>query len=173
MEIFFVNNLGLPFGSGIIFFTALFLGGLVYGIIYSIKKAKCGTKYSLLSLAFILIGYASYAIILIRANYNPPINENNPSDVLSFVYYLKREQYGDRPLLYGPNFNAQLVDQQKGEPLYKKGEISMKIYDYKVINEFDPRGNTLLPRIHSRQPGHIALYRQMLEHAGRRTANYG
>ncbi|QHT68173.1 DUF2723 domain-containing protein [Rhodocytophaga rosea] len=162
MEIFFVNNLGLPFGSGILFFTVLFLGGLVYGIYYSIKKQNAVLNTSLLSLAFILIGYASYAIILIRAEYNPPINENNPSDVLTFVYYLKREQYGDRPLLYGPNFNAQLVDQQKGEPLYRKGETKYEIYDYKLINEFDPKGNTLLPRMHSRQPGHEQLYRQIV-----------
>jgi hypothetical protein len=162
VEIFFVNSLGLPFGSGIVFFVALFLAGLVYGIFYSIKKEQAVLNTALLSLAFILIGYASYAIILIRANYNPPINENNPNDVLSFVYYLKREQYGDRPLLYGPNFTAQLVDQQKGEPIYRKGKDKYEIYDYKLINEFDPRGNTLLPRVHSRQPGHARLYQQIL-----------
>lgn len=162
MEILFVNGMGLPFGSGIIFFTVLFLGALIYGIFYSERKQKVLLNTALLSTTFILIGYASYAIILIRAEYNPPINENNPSDVLSFVSYLKREQYGDRPLLYGPTFAAQLVDQKRGTPKYIRGENKYEVYDYDLINEFDPKGNILLPRIHSRQPGHTALYRQIL-----------
>lgn len=162
VEIFFVNTLGLPFGSGIIFFVALVLGGLIYGILYSTKKDKVLLNTALLSLTFILIGYASYTIVVIRANYNPPINENNPSDIISFVSYLKREQYGDRPLLYGPVYTAQLVDQKRGEPLYIKGVDKYEVYDYKLENEFDQRGNMLLPRIYSRQPGHAELYKQIL-----------
>ena len=88
IEIFFVNSLGLPFGSGVIFFALLVVGGLVYGIYYSIKHNKYVLNTSLLALAFILIGYSSYALAVIRSNYNPPIDENNPEEIISFVSYL-------------------------------------------------------------------------------------
>src|SRR3982751_446470 len=57
---------------------------------------------AMLSLVFVLIGYSSYLIVPIRSSFHPTINENNPEDVLSFVSYLKREQYGSRALLSGP-----------------------------------------------------------------------
>ncbi len=161
-EIFFVNSLGLPFGSGAAFFVILFLGSLIYGIYYSVRKEKPTLNTALLSLTVILIGYASYTMVLVRSNYNPPINENDPSDLLSFVSYLKREQYGDRPLLWGPSFTSELIDQKRGEPLYRKGKDKYEVYDYKTTNIYDPKGNMLLPRVFSRQDNHAQLYRQML-----------
>jgi len=98
IEIFFVNGIGLPFGSGVIFFLLLFFGSLIYGIIYSIKNNKYVLNTALLGLAFIMIGYSSYTMVVIRSNFNPPIDENNPEEIISFVSYLKREQYGSRPL---------------------------------------------------------------------------
>ena len=162
-EVFFVNNLSLPFGSGIIFFSILLVGSIVYGIFYSIKNQKRILNTSLLSLVFILIGYASYGIIVIRSNYNPPLNENDPENIISFVSYLKREQYGDRPLLKGPIFTAGYpIDFKKGEPLYRKGKDSYEIYDYKTEYEYDPKHVMLFPRIYSTQPQHIEQYRQWL-----------
>lgn len=163
MEIFFVNNLGLPFGSGIIFFAALFLGGLVYGIYYSIKSSNATLNTILVSFAFIVIGYSSYSIVLIRSNYNPPIDENNPEDVLSYVSYLKREQYGSRPLLHGQVFTADIVDQKKGAPVYTKGKDKYEISDYKLEYVYDPDHTTILPRAYSNQPGHVQRYREILD----------
>ncbi|TAG57592.1 MAG: DUF2723 domain-containing protein [Cytophagales bacterium] len=157
-EIFFVNGLGLPFGSGAFVFIVIIVGILVYGILYAIKTNKVLLNTSLLALAFVLIGYMCYTVILIRSNFNTPIDENNPEDVMSFVSYLKREQYGDRPLLYGPSYTAELVDQEKGAPLYRKGEKKYEIYDYKIINKFDPRHEILFPRLHSKQGGHAEEY---------------
>lgn len=162
MEIFFVNNLGLPFNSGIIFFIALFLGGLVYGIYYSIKSSNATLNTILVSFAFIIIGYSSYSIVLIRSNYNPPIDENNPEDVLSYVSYLKREQYGSRPLLHGQLFTADIVDQKKGAPVYTKGEDKYEISDYKLEYIYDPEHTSILPRAYSNQPGHVQRYREIL-----------
>lgn len=65
-DLFFVNTLGLGFGSGIIFFSLLLVGGLVFGIVYSIKKAKPILNIALISLGFIIFGYSSFAMILIR-----------------------------------------------------------------------------------------------------------
>ncbi len=116
----------------------------------------------LVSFAFILIGYSSYSIILIRSNYNPPIDENNPEDVMSYVSYLKREQYGSRPLLHGQYFTAELKDQKRGEAVYTKGKEKYEITDYKLDNIYDPKHTTILPRAYSNQPAHVKKYRSIM-----------
>ncbi len=160
-EIKFVNLLGLPFGSGTIFFVVAFLGALVYGIRYSQVKQNALLNTALLSLAFVLIGYSCYLLVLVRANYNPPINENNPDGTLSFVSYLKREQYGSRPLLYGPTFVSRPIKQNRGEPIYRKQGGKYAIIDYKPEYEYEPGTSMLLPRMYSTQANHPQLYRQM------------
>jgi membrane protein CcdC involved in cytochrome C biogenesis len=101
-ELLFTNGLGMPYGVGVSLFLILFLGALIGAIRYSILKNKVHLNVSLLALCFVLIGYLSYTLALVRSNYNTPLNENNPSNILNFVKYLKREQYGERSLLYGP-----------------------------------------------------------------------
>lgn len=162
MEIFFVNSIGLPFGSGIVVFSALFLGALIYGLLYSIKNQKVVLNTILLSLTFVLIGYGSYALIVIRANQDPVINENAPKDIISYVSYLKREQYGYRPLLHGQYFDAELKDQKEGEPIYLKGKDKYEIVDYSTVNVYDPDRSTILPRIYSTQDRHKQIYRSKL-----------
>ncbi len=162
VEIFFVNSIGLPFGSGIIFFIILFLGALVFGIRYSIQKEKVLLNTVLLSLVFILIGYGSYTLVIVRSNQDPIINENAPKDVISFVSYLKREQYGYRPLLHGQYFTAQLVSQEEGAPVYMKGKDKYEIVDYELKNTYDPAKTTILPRIYSTQENHKRIYRSKL-----------
>ncbi len=163
-EIFFVNNLGLPFNSGLIVFLLLLFGSLVYGIIYSEKKKKLILNTSLLSLAFILIGYASYMVVLIRSNYDTPIDENDPESLIQYVSYLKREQYGNRPLFKGQYFTADLISQTKGAPVYKKGEDKYEIKDWKVEYDYDPAHTTILPRMYSKSPdgGHQRRYREIM-----------
>jgi hypothetical protein len=161
-EIFFVNSLGLPFGSGAVFFTLALLGGLIYGIHYSQKNAKPILNTFLLATAFILIGYSSYAMIVIRSNFNTPINQNDPSDVMSYVRYLKREQYGSRPLLYGQYFTAQVVGYNEGDPVYVKGKDKYEVADHRISYKYAPKDQTILPRIYSTDPEHQKAYRQVL-----------
>jgi hypothetical protein len=161
-EIFFVNTIGLPFGSGIVFFVLIVIGSLVWGIIYTQKKAMGLLNTALLSLAFILIGYSSYSVIVIRSNFNPPIDQNNPENIISFVSYLKREQYGYRPLIHGQYFDAEIVDQKRGAPIYIKGDDKYIISEYRVNYVYDPNRTTLFPRAYSSNPNHVALYRQKM-----------
>ena len=158
----FVNSFGLPFASGMIFFITVLIAALAYGIYYTQKQGKAIANTVLLSFAFVLIGYSTYTIALIRSNYNPPINENNPSDVLNFTYYLKREQYGSRPLLYGPIYTAQLNEIKRGEPNYKVGKDKYEAYDFNPEYVWDNNGKMLLPRVWSQDPAHIGLYRSKL-----------
>ena len=103
MEVFFVNSMGFPFGSGAVVFIILFVSAVVFGIYYSIINQKVILNTSLLAFAFMMIGYMSYAIVLIRSNYNTPIDENNPEDIINYVSYLKREQYGSCLLYTSPS----------------------------------------------------------------------
>jgi hypothetical protein len=162
VERLFVNTLGLPFNSGVIFFTVVFLGMVGYGIVWSARQQRVSLNTSLLGLAFLLIGYASYMQVLVRANFNPPINENNPDDVLNFKAYQNREQYGSRSLLYGPVFTARPIDQKKGAPMWKKQGDKYVIFDYQPEYIYAPGDEMLFPRVYSSQLNHPQLYRQML-----------
>lgn len=159
-EIFFVNNLGMPFGSGVIFFILLLIGGLVFGIRRSHQKDQPLLNTFLLSTAFILIGYGSYATIVIRSNFDTPINENAPKDVMTFVRYLKREQYGSRPLVYGPYFTSRIVAVEDGAAVYSKGKDKYEITDRKTEVFYEPGGETILPRAWN--PEFKSQYRSIL-----------
>jgi len=159
-EVFFVNNLGLPFGSGIIFVALLVIVGVVYGIYYSQSRGKPILNTIMLSLAFILIGYSSYSLVVIRSSFNPPIDENNPDNIMNVVSYLKREQYGSRPLLYGQYFTAKVIDQKKGSPTYVRKGDKYVVSEYGIKNIYDPKQTTLLPRAWS--SAHAAAYREIM-----------
>ncbi len=161
-EIFFVNVLGLPFGSGVIAFMIVFLGALVYGVIWSHKRSKETLNTALLSFAFILIGYSCYALVVIRSSYDPPIDENDPENIMSFVSYLKREQYGSPPLIHGPYFTAEVIDRKIGAPVYVKGEEKYEIADYKLKYIYDPKQETIFPRVWSSSANHPQKYREIL-----------
>ncbi|AMM51627.1 glycosyltransferase [Rufibacter sp. DG15C] len=159
-EVIFVNSLGLPFGSGVIFFVALFIALLVWAIKYSTKKGNRLLHTALVCFVYILIGYSSYLIIPIRSGYDPTIDENDPENIVSFVSYLKREQYGDRPLLIGPQFNAEPVDQEIGADQYIKGPENYIKVDPKVEPVYNSADKVLLPRLYSNAPGHLQQYQK-------------
>lgn len=161
-EVFFVNSLGLPFGSGAIVFGSALLAALVWGIMYTQRKQIVILNTFLLATAFILIGYSSYTVVVIRSNFATPINENDPSDVMSFVSYLKREQYGSRPLLYGQLFTAELQGYEEGAPVYAKGKDKYEIKDHKITQKYDDKDMTFLPRVYSTDPDHQEVYRSIL-----------
>ncbi len=161
-EVFFVNSVGLPFSSGLWIFLVILLGGIWYGFRRSFQTASHLLNTAMLCFVFILIGYSSYLIVPIRSSYLPTINENAPNNVLSFVSYLKREQYGDRPILYGPQYSAAPVAQIPGDSIYVPNPRTGKYegVDRKIETEYDARDKVLLPRIYSNQAHHLSEYRK-------------
>lgn len=105
-EVAFVNSIGLPFYSGTIFFFALLILAFVWGIRYSNRRKKPLLNTILWSFVVLLIGYGSFATIVIRSNANTPLDENDPENLVTLHAYLKREQYGSWPVLYGPYWNS-------------------------------------------------------------------
>ncbi|GAB2697558.1 membrane protein [Hymenobacter frigidus] len=165
-EVFFINTIGLPFNSGLFIFLIVFIGLIWFGFRLSFQRRSQLLNTAMLAFVFILIGYSSYLIVPIRSSFQPTINENDPEDVLSFVSYLKREQYGSRPLLYGPQFNAQPVDYTLGAPRYARDP---KTNTYKEIlpRQQEPvyrdEDKMLLPRIYSYEPDQIANYKKWVD----------
>jgi hypothetical protein len=157
-ELLFVNGFGLPYNSGVLVYVILLLGGLIYGIWKSIKKKKVLLNTVLTIFTVILIGYSSFAIIVIRALADPPMDENNPETAFSLLYYLNREQYGDRPLVVGQYFNARPVGIKEGKATYTKMNGKYVITNRKISYKFDDRFTTLFPRMWSSDNEHIDGY---------------
>ena len=85
------------------------------------------------SLMVIIIGYSAFATIVIRSTAETPINENDPSNPFALLYYLNREQYGARPLFYGPYYNAPVTNYEKGKPTYNPVDGKYKITNRETI----------------------------------------
>ena len=159
-EVFFVNTLGFFFGSGALVFFMILLAALVYGIYYTQKNNKPVLNTFILATTFILIGYSSYTMVIIRSNYDTLINENAPKDVMSFIRYLKREQYGSRPLLFGQYFTARPIDVEYGAAEYTKGKDKYEIASRKFSYVYEPGQETILPRVWN--PDHKETYMSIL-----------
>ena len=114
----------------------------------------------LTAMMMIMIGYSTNAIIVIRASANPPLNENQPENPFSLLYFLNREQYGERPLFRGPYFNAPVIDYKNGKPKYVLENGKYKISTYNLERVYDPRFITLFPRMWSEQSEHEPVYRE-------------
>jgi len=150
-ELFFVNSIGMPFNSGTIIYCILLLGFIVFGLFYTKKKGKAVLNSIILAFAFILIGYTSFLVLVIRSNANTPIDENNPENAMYLLAYLNREQYGDWPLLTGQYYNAPTIERKDGNPVYTKDIVSGKylVTDKRenIVPVYDPRFTTVFPRM--------------------------
>ena len=147
----FVNGFGLPPYSGFLFFILLLIAGVVYGLYAAHQFLKPNLQKAVVAFAMVLVGFSTYGMIVLRANANTPINMNNPSDVYSLVSYLNREQYGDRPLLYGPHFDASPINQdisdKYGYVEDADGKGRYEVVDRKLDYIYRPQDKMLFPRI--------------------------
>ncbi|MFN8166467.1 MAG: DUF2723 domain-containing protein [Bacteroidia bacterium] len=171
----FVNGLGMPFGTGIIIYMLLVIGLLAWGIIWTKKNNHPIWNTALLCTVFILIGYSTFAQIIIRSAANPPLDENNPENVFNFISYLKREQYGERPLFYGQNYNAKVIDQIEGDMQYAKIDGVDKYVEAgkKIEPVYEKDKMTLFPRMWSNQQNHITEYKKWADIKGDRSPTMG
>ena len=159
MELFFVNDVGLPFNSGTLIAFVILVLFFTYLIKYTEKKKLINTNTFILCILFILIGFSSWLILPIRANANVVVNENNPSNARELLAYYNLEQYPKTHLFYGPLFTDQYSGLDKENPYkddnpkYEKDIISGKyiiVNDYKnAIQNFNSKHASFLPRMWS------------------------
>ena len=163
-EIFFVNEMSLPFNSGTIFFFITTISIIIAGLYYSRKHEYYNLNTSILAFTFLLIGYMSFFTLIIRSNANTPIDENSPEDAVSLLSYLNREQYGFSPLLYGQYFNTEVTSYKDGKPVFIKDKKKKKYIisdDRKQsIPVYEKEKSGLFPRMWSRDQRHIEAYKE-------------
>ena len=169
-----VGMLGIPFyGYG---WSAFFIGVVVLVALWFVLNRKVKREKSLVPLVsariknttllcmlMLMIGYSSYALIVIRSTANPPMDENSPEDIFTLGSYLSRDQYGDRPLLYGQAYTSQVKLEQdgnmckpvtvEGAPIYQRKEKASKNEkdSYFVVshkNKYVYAQNMLFPRMY-------------------------
>ena len=177
-----VGMLGIPFyGDG---WTAVVIGVVVLAALWFVLNRKLKVEKTmiplisariknttLLCLLMLMIGYSSYAVIVIRSSANPPMDQNSPEDIFTLGNYLSRDQYGDRPLFYGQAYTSQVALDIEGnmcKPRYKEGapiysrkeKASADEKDsYFVVshkNKYIYAQNMLFPRMHD--SGHARDY---------------
>ena len=162
VEKFFTNSVGLHYNVGVVIYVALLLGALIYGI-YRTQFVRKNVLWNtiLLCITVIIIGYSSYALIVIRSLAGPPMNENRPENVFALLSYLNREQYGDRPLMRGHLYNNEVEDIEYNKPVYV---LNKEANEYEIAfrkPEVVMSGSkVLLPRIYSRDPNHKQAYQE-------------
>lgn len=159
-DLFFVNGIGLPIWSGFVFFFLLIVAGIVYGLNYTHRRNMPIWNLSLLCLVFILVGYSSYIMIVVRSTANPPMDENDPEHAFNLLGYINREQYGDRPLFYGQYYNARQTDIEEGAMQYTTSDGKYVETSNKISPIYDPAYCTIFPRMYSAQESHISAYKE-------------
>ncbi len=173
-----VAMLGIPFYS--YGWKAFFIGIVVLAILWFILQYKSG-KVSLITarakntvllcMLMLMIGYSSYAVIVIRSDANPPMDQNSPEDIFTLGDYLGRDQYGYRPLLYGQAYTSQVALEQdgnycrpvmsKGKPVWQRKEKATpdekdSYFVVRTKDEYTYAQNMLFPRMYD--AGHTAAY---------------
>ncbi|MDG1057587.1 MAG: DUF2723 domain-containing protein, partial [Flavobacteriaceae bacterium] len=159
LEIFFVNNIGLPFNSGSIIAFIILTLSIYFGLNYSKRKGYIVFNTGLLCVTFIIIGFTTWLMLPIRANANVPVNENNPSNARELLAYYNLEQYPKTHLFYGPQFTDQYAGLDENQPYtddkpkYEKDEKSGRyviVNDYEnAIQNYNSDHGSLLPRMWS------------------------
>jgi len=151
-ELLFVNSFGLPFHSGLFFYMAAIIAAVVYGIWYTAKKQMVIWNTIIVGVTVVLIGYSSFALIIIRSAAQPPMDQNSPNNAFSLLSYLNREQYGDRPLLHGHFYGSPLDPQNRyseGRAIYTPIGDKYVATNHRVIPNYDPKFDMLFPRMWS------------------------
>ncbi len=158
---------GIPFIGESMWIPVIIMIALIAYLFMAKKLPVRILNLVVMSIFVIFIGYSSYALLLIRASANPPMNQNAPDNVFALASYLNREQYGERPLFYGQTNQSSVVyeidAQGQASPMYTEGKPiyakvvktapdqadHYEITGYKKNYVMSPELNMLFPRIYS------------------------
>ena len=173
-----VGMLGIPFygyGWGAFIIGVIVLAALWFVLKLTREKLPLITARAkntmLLCMLMLMIGYSTYALIVIRSSANPPMDQNSPEDIFTLGDYLGRDQYGNRPLFYGPAYTSQVAlkvegnmcrpEMSKGKPVYQRKEKASadekdSYFIVRTKDEYVYAQNMLFPRMYD--AGHAAAY---------------
>lgn len=181
-----VTTVGIPFIGGSIWIGSLIIA-LLAGFFYW-KRHKISTRWlhtTIMMITVMLIGYSSYALIVIRSAAEPPMDQNSPDNVFALKSYLNREQYGDRPLLIGQTYNSPVnmipegnycvAEEKQGRAQYapkpKQNAAEPDEYiitGYKTTPVMNKKFDMFFPRMYSSNANHIRAYESWAEVKGQK-----
>jgi hypothetical protein len=159
---FMVNSLGMPFYAGIIPVMAIFSGVIWYALRYANRTQNGILQRVVVALSLVIVAYLAYGMVIIRAKADTPINMNDPSDPLRLLPYLNREQYGERPLLFGAHFDAKPM-KMLTEDRYGRVGNRYEVVDQKMDYDYPSADKSLFPRMGDYSQGRPALYRRWID----------
>ena len=178
--------MGLPFIMGNLWIGLFIIAAI---LIYFVKiKEELNIRMMstiMVCLAMMLLGYTTYAVIVVRSAANPPMDQNSPDNVFALKTYLNREQYGDRPLFYGQYYSSEpalkiegnycrtkVIEGEKTYGLKEKTSPNEKdeyvVTGTKYSVEYDSNMKTLFPRMHSNSGGHPQAYESWVNVKGKK-----
>jgi hypothetical protein len=161
-DIHFVNDLGLPFFYGFAFFFVLLAAAIAWGIRFAKKRNYGLLRLSLWGLAFMILGYSTYFTTMIRSNADPAIDMYNVDNPVNLMAYLNRTQYGDWPIVYGPDFTDNPPRVENGN-FYVKGDVRYEVAGKKYAEDWNNTPSShFFPRMWntSNERGEVDLYRR-------------
>ena len=163
MELLMVNNFGLFFHSGLIPTFIIILGIIVGGLYVAHRNNSQSLQSIFVALALIVVSYTTTGVIVVRANAQTPVNMNAPSDAMRLLPYINREQYGDRPLLFGPQFNAEPSRNGTNiENRYGRVGDHYEYTDYKISYKYNKSDKVFFPRMSDYSQGRPGLYKRWM-----------
>jgi hypothetical protein len=137
-EVFFINEIGLPFNSGTIIMGLLFIAAFYFGLRYTRKHNYYSGNTIVLCMMFVFLGFSSWLMLPIRANAKTVVNENNPADARALLAYYNREQYpGVESPVYGAYYSdtfAPAGEDKDDSPKYEKDH---KLGKYVIVNHYE------------------------------------
>ncbi|MBK8517420.1 MAG: DUF2723 domain-containing protein [Saprospiraceae bacterium] len=162
LELLFVNSFGLPIHSGLLPTLLIIIGLSYFALKYAHKKGNQLLQIAAISAVLIIVSFSTIGVVVIRANTDTPVNMNVPSDAMRLLPYLNREQYGERPLISGPHYDATPKDVTR-TPRYGRVGNKYEIVDEKYDYVYDQRDKILFPRIGHTDQGRPDLHRMWRE----------
>ena len=154
---FFVNTLGCPFNIGTTFMMLVIFVACFLLLARFRKKNKALAHTFVLGLTTIIIGYSTFAIVLIRASAGTPTNEYQPNNPYTLIRYLSREQFGSAPILYGQQYTS-VIEAKEGTYYTQLGDKYIETAS-PLQGKYPSGAKTVFPRMWSTQsPAHEAFY---------------
>lgn len=152
-ELFFINQIGLPYNSGTIIAGVILIGLFYFGLNYTRKKNLITGNTLILSVLFIMIGFSSWLMLPIRANADTVINENNPSSARELLAYYNREQYGDANVFYDKYYSITYNREQDASQPFKddKPKYEKRNGKYEIVNKY----KNVIPNYSDKHKGFI------------------
>ncbi len=161
LDLLMVNELGMPINSGVFPLVLILASIVVFGLRWAHQNQSALAQHLFVGAALVMLAFSTIGVVVIRANANTPINMNNPNNPFQLITYLNREQYGERPLLKGPHFDAPVVETDVKDRYGRVGD-RYEVIDRKITPIYKDSDETFFPRMGHQDDARKVQYRRWM-----------